>query len=234
MVIAVASTRAAQPAPGIRVFHVRETVGIRRTEYPVSVTIPLPKGALSDATHARIMTNSAEVPAQFTARTSFDDGSVETLDVDFNASLEPEEDRRYELQFGPSVTATLPQGRGLSAQDQPDAVVVGNLTFSRRGAPLLTSANYRGEGIGTGSNGLTVTDSMGKRHDLSSAQNARLEIVKPGPLLVALHYTATVPIDDTYGVSVDMLLEMPNSKTWLKTTATVVDRSRKQIGRAHV
>ncbi len=51
-----------------------------------------------------MMTNSAEVAAQFTARASWEDGSVQTLDVDFNASLDPEEDRRYELQFGPSVT----------------------------------------------------------------------------------------------------------------------------------
>jgi len=44
------------------------------------------KGALPDVSHARIMTNSAEVPAQFTARASFDDGSVQTLDVDLNAT----------------------------------------------------------------------------------------------------------------------------------------------------
>jgi len=58
----------AQQAPVIRVFHVRETAGIRRTTYPVTVTFQLPKGALPDAAHARVMTNSAEVPAQFTAR----------------------------------------------------------------------------------------------------------------------------------------------------------------------
>lgn len=217
----------AEQGPVTRVFHVRETIGIRRTEYPVGVTFQLPKGALADVTHARVMTNSAEVPAQFTARTAWDDGSVQALDVDFNASLDPEEDRRYELEVGPSVKAAPVQARGLTVEDQSDAIVVGNLKFSKSGSPLLASATYRGEGIGSGANGLTVTDANGKRRDLSSAQGAKLEVIKSGPFLVVLRYTATIPMDEAYGVSVDMLLEMPNSKTWLKTTATVVDRARR-------
>ena len=217
----------AQQDAGLRVFHVRETAGIRRSAYPVTVTFQLPKGALSDATHARIMTNSAEVPAQFTARASFDDGSVQTLDIDFSPNLDPEEDRRYELQFGPSVTQATAPARGLTVQDQPDAIVVGNLKFSKSGSPQLMSVSYRGEGIGTGSNGLTVTDSAGRRMDLSKAQGGRLEVVKGGPLMVALHYTASLPIDETTTVPVDLLFEMPSTKSWLKTTATVNDRTRK-------
>ena len=74
----------------------------------------MPKGTLPDVSHARIMNNSAEVPAQFTARASWDDGSVQTLDVDLNATLDPEEDRRYELQFGPAVTSSTAPSRGLA------------------------------------------------------------------------------------------------------------------------
>jgi hypothetical protein len=223
----LAGTHAIAQQAGTRVFHVRETMGIRRTEYPVSVSVQLVKGALADTSHARVMTNSAEVPAQFTSRSAWEDGSVQTLDVDLNVSLDPEEDRRYELQFGGSVTSTMAPPRGLTVTEQPDAIVVGNLKFSKSGAPLLASATYRGEGIGTGSNGITLTDTNGKRHDLSSAQNAKLEVVKSGPLLVVLRYFATVAVDETTSVPVELLLEMPNSKTWLKTTATVTDRSRK-------
>jgi hypothetical protein len=201
-------------------------MGIRRTAYPVSVTFQLPKGALSDAAHARVMTNGAEEPAQLTARAAWDDGSVQTLDADFNVSIGPEEDRRYELEFGSGVTAGAPPARGLTVEDRPDSIVVGKLTFTKSGSPLLASASYRGEGIGTGANGLTVTDGSGRRHDLSSAQGARLEVVKPGPLLVVLRYTATIPIDAGASVPVELLMEMPNSKTWLKTTVTVTDRSR--------
>ena len=218
----------AQQAPVIRVFHIRETAGIRRTTYPVTVTFQLPKGALADAQHARVMTNSAEVAAQFTARAPWEDGSVQTLDVDFAPNLDPEEDRRYELQFGPSVTPAAEVARGLTVVDQPDAIIVGNLKFSKSGSPQLASVSYRGEGIAsTGQNGLTVTDTNGRRLDLSKAQGARLEVVKGGPLMVMLHYTAALPIDETTSVPVDLLLEMPSTKSWLKTTATVIDRFRK-------
>lgn len=218
----------AQQGVTTRVFHLRETVGIRRTEYPATVTVQIPKGALSDAGHARIMNNSQELPAQFTARASWDDGSVQTLDIDMNASLDPEEDRRYELQFGPAVTPAAKVDRNaLTVEEQPNAIVVGKLTISKSGSPLLASASYRGEGIGTGANGLTLTDTNGRRLDLSKAQNPNLEVVKNGPLLVVLKYTATVALDETTSVPVELLMEMPNSKTWLKTSVTVTDRSRR-------
>ncbi len=105
----------------------------------MTVTFQLPKAALADAAHARVMTNSAEVPAQFTSRASWEDGSVQTLDVDFAPNLDPEEDRRFELQFGPSVTPAAEVGRGLTVVDQPDAIVVGSLKFSKSGSPQLAS-----------------------------------------------------------------------------------------------
>jgi hypothetical protein len=202
-------------------------MGIRRTEYPVTVTIQLPKGSLKDVGQARVMTNSAEVPAQFTARAPWDDGSVQTLDVDLNVTLDPEEDRRYELQFGTGITAAAKVERGLTATEQGDGIVVGNVKFSKSGSPLLASANYGGERIGAGSNGLILTDTNGRRHDLSAAQGAQFEIVKPGPILAMLRYSATLPLEEGYGVPIELLIEMPNSKSWVKMTASVSDRQHK-------
>ncbi len=221
------SVVAAQSNAGIRVFRLRETAGIRRTEYPASVSFQIPQGTLPDTSHVRVMYNSAEVPAQFTARAKWADGSVQTLDVDLNATLDPEEDRRYELQFGPEISQAAPPARGLTVEDRPDAVQVGSLTFSKSGAPQLMSAAYRGEGIGPGNNGVTITDSNGTRIGLAKAQNATLDVVKPGPLLVLLRYTASIPVEANVSIPVDVQLEMPNSKTWLKTTVTVTDRTRR-------
>lgn len=217
----------AQRPPAIRVFHVREPIGIRRTEYPVSVRIPFPKGALGAAARARVVWNGAEVPAQFLATATWDDGSVQALEIDFNVSLDPEEDRRFELQYGDGIGAAAFTGRGLTATDDTDTITVGSLRFSKRGVPVLASVGYRGENIGPGANGLTVTDGNGQRRDLTSANDGRLEVVKPGPLLVVLRYTATIRLADDVGVPVELLMEMPNSKTWLKTTATVADRTRR-------
>jgi hypothetical protein len=216
----------AQP-PGSRTFRVRETAGIRRTEYPITARITLPRGALKTAADARLLSNDADVVAQFTSASAWDDGSIQALDVDFNATLDPEEERRYVLQFGAGVTPGPKPARGLTAEELPDAVQVGTVKFSKSGLPLIASATFRGEGIGQGGNGLVLTDSKGQRHDLSTAQNPRLEIVRPGPVTVGLRYSAAVPIDTGYTVPIEILIEMPSSKSWVKLAATVRDPSRR-------
>src|SRR4051812_33146719 len=103
--------------PGSRTFRVRETAGIRRTEYPITARITLPRGALKTAGDARLLSNDAEVVAQFTSASAWDDGSIQALDVDFNATLDPEEERRYVLQFGSGVTPGPKPARGLTAEE---------------------------------------------------------------------------------------------------------------------
>jgi hypothetical protein len=214
-------------SPATRTFRVRETAGIRRTEYPITARITLPRGSIKTAGEARLTSNEMEVVAQFTSASSWEDGSVQALDVDFNATLDPEEERRYVLQYGSGVAATAKPARGLTAEDLPDAVQVGAVRFSKSGSPLIASAMYGGERIAQGGNGLALTDSKGQRHDLSSAQNPRLEIVRPGPVTVGLRYTAAVPVEPSYSVPVEILIEMPNSKSWVKLVATVRDPSRR-------
>lgn len=228
LLIAAAVGAAGAQVPATRSFRVRETVGIRRTEYPVAVRFTFQKGALKDASQARLVFNDAEVVGQFAAASKWDDGSVQALDVDFNASLDPEEERRYQLQYGPGVTSIARPARGaLTPQDQPDAIQVGNFKIGKRGAPLLMSVSYRGEGIGPGTNGLSVTDTTGEHRDLSGAHNPKLEIVRPGPVTVGLRYTATLPIGSGYSVPVEILIDLPSSKSWVKMAATVRDPSRR-------
>jgi hypothetical protein len=225
LVIAMRLIVAAQTTATIP-FHVRESAGIRRTEYPVSAQFTLAKGALKDDSHARLVFNGAEVVAQFTATTLWEDQSVRTLDVDFNASLDPEENRPYQLQYGESVSASSAPTRGLTVEDRPDAVQVGSLRFSKSGSPLLASAAYRGEGVGSGQNGLVITDDLGQRHDLTAATSPRMEILKRGPLYVVLRYSATLPLTSSYNVAVAVTLEMPSSKSWVKMIAVVRDPGR--------
>jgi len=208
-------------------FRVRETSGIQRTQYPVSARIPLPKGALTEASQARLQAGGADVPAQFTATTTWDDGSVQSLDVDFNASLEPEEERRYQVQLGQPATTPPAAARGLTVDEQTEIVQVGPMKFSRSGVPLVASVAYRGEGIGHGRNGVTVTDAAGKRHDLGAARAPKLEVQKHGPLLAVVKYSAALPIDESYATPVEVLMEMPNSKSWLKMIVTVRDPGRR-------
>lgn len=217
-----------QSTGSTRQIEVSETTGIRRTEYPVTARVDLPRGALREASNARLKLTE-DVIAQFTAETSWDDGSVRALSVDFNVSLGPAERRRYTLEFGPDVKSAAPAGRGgLSVTEDADAIQVGSIRFGRSGSPLVVAANYvKMNFIGTGRNGISVTDAAGTQHDLSGAQDVKLDIVKRGPLKVLLRYTGRLPLDQASAAPFVLTMEMPNSKSWLKISAIVQDPSRR-------
>jgi hypothetical protein len=219
------SLLSAQTSKSIAI-QVSETTGIRRTEYPVSAHLNMPKGALSDASHAKLRLNDAETPAQFSLQSQWDDGSVRDLDVDFNVSIGPGESRTYSLDYGAAVSAT-PPARGLSIDESAEGITVGNVKFGRSGSPLLVSANYRGEFIGSGSNGVSIGDPSGLRHALSAAESVKLAIVKRGPLLVELQYTGRLALSQDYAVPFTITCEMPNSKSWVKTSIVVSDPGRR-------
>src|SRR5262245_59376989 len=65
---------------------VSETTGIRRTEYPVSARVELPKSGLADPDHVALRTGGADVPAQYSVASRWDDQSVRALELDFNVS----------------------------------------------------------------------------------------------------------------------------------------------------
>lgn len=206
---------------------VSETTGIRRTEYPVSARVDLARSALADLDHIRLRAGDADVAAQYSVDSRWEDGSVRTLGVDFNVSIGPAETRSFQLEHGPDVQRPASVPRGLSLVEDADAIQVGNVRFSKRGHPLILSAQYRGELIGNGPNGFSVVDVAGTRRDLSSAQALALEVVKRGPLLVVLRYSGRLPIDDRYSLPFSIICEMPNSKSWVKITATLDDPSRR-------
>jgi hypothetical protein len=216
----------AQP-PRTLSLQIRETIGIRRTEYPVSARVELAKTGLRDLDHIRLRAADADVTAQYSIQSTWDDGSVRVADVDFNLSIGPGEARALQLEYGPGITRPPSVPRGLTVVEHADSIQVGNVRFSRSGSPLMLSANYRSEFIGRGSNGLALVDVSGARHDLSTARSLTLDVIKRGPLLVVLRYAGTLPIDAGYSVAFTMTCEMPNSKSWVKTTVTVDDPSRR-------
>lgn len=214
----------AQSAKSITL-QVSETTGIRRTEYPVSARVELPRAVLADMDHVRLRANDADVPAQYSIDSRWDDRSVRAMGVDFNVSIGPGEGRTFRLEYGPDVTRPPSTAKGLTVVEDADAVQVGNVKFAKTGSPLMLSANYRGEFIGKGGNGVAITDRSGARYGLATAQLLTMEIVKRGPLLVIVRYTGRMPIEAGYSVPFTITCEMPNSKSWVKTTAVVEDPS---------
>ena len=176
--------------------HVEETTGIRRTRYPVNAQVPFPPGALARADQVRLLGDDEEIPAQFAAGSRWPDGSVQWLRVDFNASIGPEETRSYRVEYGPGVSAGAGPGRGLALVEDADAIQVGRVRFSKTAAPLLASVSYRGEVIGSGRNGFAVEDTDGTVYELGGDTGVTFEIVRGGPIYVALRYSGRVSLTD--------------------------------------
>jgi hypothetical protein len=214
----------AQPA---RVnLYLTETAGIRRTSYPVNARIPFPKGSLAAPSNARLLLKDAEVPAQYSSESNWPDGSVQWLAVDSNASVGPSETLTYRIEYGNSVRPEATP-KGLSVSETEDAIQVGSVRFSKKGAPLLLSVKYRGEDISAGRNGIAVVDASGKSHDLTSADPPETTILKRGPLYVVLRYSGKIPIDTGSAASYVLTVEMPNSKSWVKVSAAVNDPGKR-------
>jgi hypothetical protein len=200
---------------------VKETAGIRRSAYPVNARVPLRAGALRDASHARLVINGAEAPVQLTVESSWPDGSVQSLDVDFNASLGAGEQTTAQLEYGDDVKA-MAAARGLTVTDEADAIQVGNVRFGKSLSPLLLSVKYRQEDIGPGLNGFALTDAADVTHDVKDVEGLKVEVLRRGPLYVVVRYTGRASIGAAR-VPFTVLAEMPNSKTWVKITTSVED-----------
>ena len=89
--------------------------------------------------------------------------------------------------------------------DNNDSIQVGGVKFNKSGSPLILSASYRGELIGQGSNGLAITDGSGARHDLSTAQSLKVDLVKGGPLKFVVRYSGRAQRERPDQVSFELL-----------------------------
>ncbi|MBI3494117.1 MAG: hypothetical protein HY047_20415 [Acidobacteria bacterium] len=211
---------------GLRSIRIRETAGIRRSAYPVNARVPIRKGTLHDASHARLLVNNAEAPAQFSVDAIWPDGSVQSLAVDFNISVGPGDETMAQLEYGDEVKAETVT-RGLTVTETPDAIQVGNVRFGRTLAPLLLSVKYRLEDIGQGLNGFALLDSTGASHDARDVESLKVEVLKRGPLYVVLKYSGRVAVGGDARVPFTLTAEMPNSKTWVKVTTTIDDPGKR-------
>ena len=224
MVLASASAPSAQGKQTASI-RVTEASGIRRTEYPVHARVAVPQRALADASQAQLRLNEMAVPAQVTVIAKWPDGSAQSIDVDFNVSLAPAESRTYQLDYGPSVAGAVP--RGLAVTEEADVIQIGSVKWTKSGAPLIASATYvRAEFIGQfaqARNGFVIVDKAGARHELASATPLKAELLKRGPLSAVLQYSGSIPFDAGYAVPFTLTIEMPNSKSWVRMSASVTD-----------
>ncbi len=215
---------------GAIALHVTESSGIRRFGYPVQARVPFAAGALHDASTVRLLSGRDEVPAQYTVDTRWPDGSVQWLDIDFSASIGPDETTTYAVEHGPGVRVTSDVPRGLTVTEDADLIRVGRIALGTTGRALIRSVTSRGEVVGAGSNGVAVTDRTGRLVDVGALESLTAEIVKPGPVYVEVRYTGQIEVDAAYRPRVTMTVGLPNSKSWIRVETVVEDPERRLSG----
>ena len=189
---------AQQGAPGRVTLRVKNWLQLDRIEEPVTSGVPLPKGALWNASRLRLLDASmAEVPAQFRVLARWADGSIRWVLVDFQCTVEAGGEARYYLELGREPAEF---DSPLRVEDRGDYLWVetGPLGFAVRRAesPLLGPFYLDLDGdaipetqVASGGD-FVVTGEDGERF-LSSLGVKSVEVEEAGKLRIAIKIRGT-------------------------------------------
>jgi hypothetical protein len=197
----------AVPTPQQLVLNVREPSGLARHHWPITAGVPFPSGAVRDLSRLVITDDAnASTPLQSRVLSRWSDGSVRWALLDWQADLQPRQERRYRVAGGEPVAA----GLGVKVREQADRIDVdtGPLQFSvpKDRFAWLQQARLGGDEIVSG-----AIDSAfnidGKR--VGAQVPTAVSITESGPLRVRIeirgHYAAAFD----YVVRVDAFADQP-------------------------
>lgn len=192
------------PAKVLRIpLTVQERTGQGRESWPVTSGVPLPPGALMDATQCRLEdANGTAVPVQLCATSWWPDGSVKWLRLDFLARTQANGVSAYTLitgatptsvSAGVSVQAAVRSnpaaGEPLGVLTAPVSISTGRLVM-RLGAGGFTpfaEVAVDGKRVSTGADtGFEITDAAGKVYSSAAAAPEQILLEESGPLHAVL------------------------------------------------
>lgn len=197
---------------------VRETAGIRRFSYPVSLKLPDVSVGLGNA---RLRDGSKPVAAQFRQEGGVDGASW----LDFNLSLMPNEARTLTLDHGAGIVADS-EPRGLELKETPAGFEIRNgqqLTWSlgRDLHDVLKSVqtgkfeHLRPDGARFGIEGANDV--------LYGDKATHPRVLRSGPLAVAIRYEFAPRTGSLAGAKATIDLTFPVSKSWMEVDWRIED-----------
>lgn len=199
---------------------VRETAGIRRFGYPIS--LELPKLSIEPA-KARLRDGSKPVAAQFRQE---DGGGAWWLD--FNLSMMPNEARTLALEYGADVLADS-EPRGLEVRETPGGFEIRNgshLTWSLgRDLRELLKSVEAGELLHLRPEGARFSIE-GANEVVDGDQATPPRILRSGPLAVAIRYEFAPRTGSLSGAKSTIDLTFPVSKSWVEVDWQIEDARR--------
>lgn len=102
-----------------------ERQGVARLGEPVTFGVPVPKGELWSAKHARLLHDGREIPAQFRATGLWRPGeSIRWLLVDFQVDIDANAEESFVLEYGDGVSTTVEPPTPVRIQESDGAFKV--------------------------------------------------------------------------------------------------------------
>lgn len=198
---------------------VRETSGIARFGYPVTARFHWP--GVKQPAGFRLLAGRQQLASQFSR---VQQGKQdEAWELDFNLDLLPLETKTFRIEpvdQKPAEQAN-PQALKLERNDRSVRIIRPGLEFELPAdvSGLLLAARSPGHDyLAGGSKGLSWHDRKGKSYQLGSDEagdKPGFEIVKSGPLCIALQFTSLQGLA-AGSVKSTVRLDFPRSKSWVR------------------
>lgn len=199
---------------------IEETAGLRRFGYPISVPVPLPRGAVSGPEQLLLEDGNAPLRGvQYDAGPRWPDGSLQWVTLAFNLSPGPADKTELRLRYGAGVTH--PDPGAPVVETRPDVFVIrGIYHIPRAGGEFIRSIRY-------GSREFLSRPAVWRVWEGEAAQplplapgNGESRLISPGPI------NAVVTRSGSYSglegpVPYRLTLSQPNSKSWFDATLEV-------------
>ena len=205
---------------------VQETAGIRRFGYPVTALLDLPQAVGAD-TRFRLLDAGKPVVAQF--RPVPENENSDKWWLDFNVNHLPYESRTYAIEYGSDVPAGPQRRTGLELTRGDDAYRITNASHLAWTVPSNLQGLLRSlktgdtEQMRPDSPGLLVYGKDGTSHRIGGNGQTVGEVIRQGPLAVALRFKTPGVGDHLPGVRSTVELEFCVSKSWMRVDWTVDD-----------
>lgn len=211
---------------------VRESAGIRRFGYPVSVVIEFDP-PVQGTPRFRLMEGDRPVTAQFRTTGHIGDRCAQVT-LDFDSSFLPFETKHYTILWGDDEKAGPEPERGMTVTKNDRSYTISNQTFLHWSLDEDLSSLVRSvktpelEYLEPNSAGLYLVTREGTRHQIGGKEDHRVvmrsTIVRQGPIACALHASGEAVLDpDKAKISVDVDLEFPRSKSWIRVDYRIED-----------
>ena len=163
-------------------FQIKEEIGVRRKDWPVTGGIPVEKGRFND-THDLCLKSADEkvIQADFDALSRYDDNSIKWLRVSFEADIEPFSENVYHIS-----RQTMPDHESIQLNETEDDFVIKThkleIHISKTRYRIFDLLKYEGKTISDNRNkeGFEIIDEKGISYSSSRCCDVRFRIEEHG------------------------------------------------------